>query len=305
MPIDPRRLVILRAVNHYGGVVGAAEALHISPSAVSQQLAVLERETGFVLIDRSRRGGQRSIEFTTAGRRLVAHADAVVQVLGDAEAELGALADTVSGSVTLAAFVTVLRAFAGDAIIAIAEQHPGISLSVHQLDESSAAADVLAGRTDVALVEDDAQRRRTVARGLHYEALYDDPFRVVVPVDWPEFDDLAGIADRPWVDGAPGSAVGQAMRRVRHASALQLPAAHRCHDFTAALLLVSAGFAAALIPELALRWAGGDRVREVVLPGLGARRIGVLYRRSRNEPTPVVRAVLDELRQAATRATRG
>lgn len=305
MPIDPRRLVLLRAVNHYGGVVGAAEALHVSPSAVSQQLAVLERETGFVLIDRSRRGGQRSIEFTTAGRRLIAHADAVVQVLDDAEAELGALADTVSGSVTLAAFVTVLRAFAGDAIVATAEQHPGITLSVHQLDESTAAADLLAGRTDAALVEDDAQRRRTVPRGLHYEALYDDPFRVVVPVGWPEFDDLAGIADRPWVDGAPESAVGQAMRRVRHASTLQLPAAHRCHDFTAALLLVSAGFAAALIPELALRWAGVDRVREVVLPGLGARRIGVLYRRSRNEPTPVVRTVLDELRQAATRATRG
>ncbi|HET6877367.1 MAG TPA: LysR family transcriptional regulator [Jatrophihabitans sp.] len=305
MRIDPRRLVVLRAVNRHGGVVGAAEALHISPSAVSQQLAALERETGFVLIDRSRRGGQRAIEFTTAGRRLVTHADALVQVLDDAEAELGTLADTVAGGVTLAAFVTVLRAFAGDAITSIAEHHPAIRLSVHQLDESTAAGDLLSGRTDVALVEDDAQRRRVVARGLRYEPLYDDPFRVVVPFDWPEVDDLADLADRPWIDGAPGSAVGQAMRRVRHTTALRLPPAHRCHDFTAALLLVSAGFAAALVPVLALQWAGPESVRELALPGLGARRIGVLYRRSRNEPSPVVRAVLEELRQAATRATQG
>ena len=69
MEIDPRRLIVLRAVERHGGVVAAAAALHISPSAVSQQLVLLERETGFALIDRSRRGGHRSIQFTTAGRR--------------------------------------------------------------------------------------------------------------------------------------------------------------------------------------------------------------------------------------------
>ncbi|SHH02139.1 DNA-binding transcriptional regulator, LysR family [Jatrophihabitans endophyticus] len=299
MELDPRRLVVLRAVDRYGGVVGAAAALRVSPSAISQQLAMLERETGFVLIDRSRRGGQRSVEFTTAGRRLVGHADALVQVLDDAEADLGTLAATISGRVTLAAFVTVLRAFAGAAIVTVAQDHPGIDLSVHQLDDSTAAEDLLAGRTDLALVEDDAQRRRSVPRGLHYEPLYDDPFRVVVPIDWPEFDDLASIAERPWIDGSPGSAVGQAMRRVRHTSALRLPAAHLCQDFTAGLVLVSAGFAAALVPVLALWGADRERMRDVALPGLGSRRIGVLYRRSRNEPTPAVRTVLDELRAAA------
>lgn len=302
MEIDPRRLVVLRAVDRYGGVVGAAAALRVSPSAVSQQLAMLERETGFVLVDRSRRGGQRSLEFTTAGRRLVAHADSLVQVLDDAEADLGTLAATVSGRVTFAAFVTALRSFAGEAIIAVASHHPGIELSVHQLDDSTAADELLAGRTDLAMVEDDAQQRRPVPRGLHYEALYDDPFRVAVPVDWPEFDDLSAIAERPWIDGSRTSAVGQAMRRVRHTSALRLPAAHLCQDFTAALALVSAGFGAALVPVLALFGTPTERVREVALPGLGSRRIGVLYRRSRNEPTAAVRTVLDELREAATHA---
>lgn len=304
MSIDPRRLVVLRAVDRYGGVVGAAEALHVSPSAVSQQLAMLERETGFGLIDRSRRGGQRSIEFTTAGRRLVAHADTVVQVLDDAEAELNALADAVTGPVIFAAFVTVLRGFAGTAIVDLAHRHPGLDLSVHQLNDSTAAADVLAGRTDLALVEDDAQRRRAVPRGLRYEALFDDPFRVVVPDGWPEFDDLAIVAERPWIDGPTESAVGQAMRRVRQTSALKLPAAHLCQDFTAALVLVSAGFGGAFVPVLALTASASTGVREVTLAGLGSRRIGVLYRRSRNEPTPVVRTVVDALRAAAADAAR-
>ena len=303
MQIDPRRLVVLRAVDRHGGVVGAAAALHVSPSAVSQQLALLERETGFVLVDRSRRGGQRAIQFTAAGRRLIAHADALVQVLEDAAAELRAWTAQVSGPVTLAAFVTALRGFAGAAMIALARAHPGISLAVHQLNDATAADDVLAGRTDLALIEDDAQRRRPVPRGLRYEALYDDPFRVVVPVDWPEFDDLAIVADRPWVDGPPGSAVGQAMRRVRRTSTLRLPAAHLCQDFTAALVLVSAGFAGAFAPALALRPAAPENVRVLTLPGLGSRRIGVLYRRSRNEPTPAVRTVLEAMRRAAADAS--
>jgi DNA-binding transcriptional LysR family regulator len=299
MNIDPRRLVVLRAVDRHGGVVGAAAALHVSPSAVSQQLALLERETGFVLVDRSRRGGQRSVQFTPVGRRLIAHADALAQVLDDAASELSAWADEVTGPVTLAAFVTALRGFGGDALMSLARAHPGLNLAVHQLDESTAAADVLAGRTDLALVEDDAQRPRAVPRGLRYEALYDDPFRVVVPAGWPEFDDLAIVAERPWVDGPPGSAVGQAMRRVRRTSVLRLPAAHLCHDFTAALVLVAAGFAGAFVPELALTAPTLDGVRVVTLAGLGSRRIGVLSRRSRNEPTPAVRTVIEALRAAA------
>ena len=71
MSLDPRRLVVLHAVDRHGSVVGAAAALRVSPSAVSQQLAALERESGFVLVDRSQRGGQRAIEFTSAGRRLL------------------------------------------------------------------------------------------------------------------------------------------------------------------------------------------------------------------------------------------
>ncbi len=299
MGIDPRRLVVLRAVDRWGGVGAAAAELRVSPSAVSQQLAMLERETGFTLIDRSRRGGQRSIEFTPAGRRLVAHAYDLVQVLDDAEAELGSLADAVTGPVVISAFFTVLRGFAGTALVELSHTHPGLQPRVLNIDESAAAADVLAGRVDLALVEDDAQQRRTPPRGLHYEALADDPYRIAVPVDWPKFDELADLTDRPWIDGPPDSATGQAMARFRRTTGLALPAPHLCREFTAALAMVAAGLAGALVPELALTASAPADVRVVALPGLGARRIGVLYRRSRNEPTPAVRAVLAAFRAAA------
>ncbi len=299
MKIDPRRLVVLRAVDRYGGVVGAASALRVSPSAISQQLVALEHETGFALVDRSRRGGQRSIEFTTAGRRLIGYADRISEVLDEAEAELGALADSVTGPVSVAAFFTVLRGFVGAALVDLATTHPGLLPRVVQLDEPGSIADLQAGRLDLVVVEDDAQRRRSVPRGLHYEALADDPFRVAVPVDWPEFDDLAVVAERPWIDGPPGSALGNAMARVRRTTGQLLPAAHQCHEFTAALAMVSAGLAGAFVPELALAAAAPENVRVVAVPGLGARRIGVMYRQSRREPTPAVRAVLDALRAAA------
>lgn len=300
MNLDPRRLVVLRAVDHYGGVVGAAAALHVSPSAVSQQLAALERETGFALVDRSRRGGQRALEFTIAGRRLVGYADQLVEVLAEAEAELGALADSVAGPVAIAAFFTVLRGFGGSALVELAQSHPGLQPHVVQLDEPGSITDLQAGRLDLVVVEDDAQRRRVVPRGLHYEPLADDPFRVAVPLDWPEFDELSAVADRPWIDGQPESALGQAMARVRRTTGVRLPAAHRCHEFTAALAMVANGLAGAFVPELALAASAPADVRVVALPGIGARRIGVLYRRSRREPTPAVRAVLDALRAAAT-----
>lgn len=299
MSIDPRRLVVLSAVDRYGGVVGAAHALHVSPSAVSQQLAMLESEAGFVLVDRSRRGGQRSIELTTAGRRLVAHAYDLVKVLEDAEGDLAALAEDISGAVTLSAFFTVLRGFAGHALVELARTYPALKPHVVNLDDGAAVEDVQAGRIDLALVEDDAQARRAVPRGLHYETLADDPFRVAVPIGWPEFDDLASVADRDWIDGPRDSATGQAMARVRRTTGLRLPAPHLCAEFTAALAMVAAGLAGAILPELAFAASAPADIRVIALPGLGARRIGVVYRRSRNEPTPLVRVMIDALRTAA------
>jgi DNA-binding transcriptional LysR family regulator len=302
MSLDPRRLMVLRAVDRYGGVVGAAEILRVSPSAISQQLAALERDTGVTLIDRSRRGGQRPVELTAAGRRLANHAAQLGLVLEEAEADLAAFAGAAVGPVTVAAFFTVLRGYVGPTLTRLARTHPGIRPRVVELDEPSALPDLHAGTIDLVFVEDDAQRRRTTPPGLHYEALLDDAFRLAVPVDWPEINDLADIADRPWVDGPADSALGQALARLRRTTGMSFPAAHSCSEFTAALAVVGAGLGGAFVPELALSVISPQPgARIVTFPGIGSRRLGVLYRRSRHEPTPAVRAVLDVLHEVIAR----
>jgi DNA-binding transcriptional LysR family regulator len=298
MSLDPRRLMVLRAVDRHGGVLGAAEVLRVSPSAISQQLAALERDAGLALVDRSRRGGQRPIELTAAGRRLAGHAALLGQVIDEAEADMAALAGAVVGPVTVAAFFTVLSGYVGPALTRLARTQPGIRVRVIELDEPKALPDLHAGTIDLVFVEDDAHHRRRPPTGLHYEALLDDAFRLAVPVDWPEVSDLADIADRPWVDGPPGSALGQALTRLRQTTGMAFPAAHSCNEFTAALAVVGAGLAGAFVPELALAVISPQPgVRILTPPGIGARRLGVIYRRSRHEPTPIVRAVLDVLHE--------
>jgi DNA-binding transcriptional LysR family regulator len=298
MSLDPRRLMVLRAVDRHGGVVGAAEVLRISPSAISQQLAALERDAGVALVDRSRRGGQRPIELTAAGRRLAAYAAQLGLVLDEAEADMAAFAGAAVGPVTVAAFFTILSGYVGPALTRLARTHPGIRVRVIELDEPQALPDLHAGAIDLVFVEDDAQHRRKPPAGLHYEALLDDAFRLAVPVDWPEVSDLADIADRPWVDGPPTAALGQALARLRRTTGMAFPAAHSCNEFTAALAVVGAGLAGAFVPELALAVISPQPgVRILTPPGIGARRLGVLYRRSRHEPTPAVLAVLDVLHE--------
>ena len=211
---------------------------------------------------------------------------------------MAAFAGVAAGPVTVAAFFTILSGYVGPALTRLARIHPGIRVRVIELDEAQALPDLHAGAIDLVFVEDDAQHRRRPRAGLHYEALLDDAFRLAVPVDWPEVFDLSDIAERPWVDGPPGSALGQALARLRGTTGMAFPAAHSCNEFTAALAVVGAGLAGAFVPELALAVISPQPgVRIVTPPGIGARRLGVLYRKSRHEPTPTVRAVLEVLHE--------
>src|SRR5499425_1738874 len=171
MTLDPRRLLVLRAVDRHGGVVGAAEVLRVTPSAISQQLAALERDAGVALVDRSRRGGQRPVELTAAGRRLAGYAAQLDQVLQEAEADIAAFASAAVGPVTVAAFFTILSGYVGPALTRLARTHPGIRVRVIELDEPQALPELHAGTIDLVFVEDDEQIRRRPPAGLHYEAL--------------------------------------------------------------------------------------------------------------------------------------
>src|ERR671920_1340718 len=119
--LDVRRLRVLREVAARGSFSAAAEALAYTQSAVSQQIAALEREAGTTLVERNARG----VRLTDAGRALVAHADVILTRLADAEAELEAIAGARGGRVRIVSFPSAGATIAPRAIGRFRERHPG------------------------------------------------------------------------------------------------------------------------------------------------------------------------------------
>src|ERR687893_1699053 len=124
--LDVRRMRVLREVAARGSFSAAADALAYTQSAVSQQMAALEREAGTRLVERSARG----VRLTEAGRALVRHADVILARLADAEAELEAIAGLRGGRVRLVSFPTAAATLMPRAIAMFRERHPGVELSL-------------------------------------------------------------------------------------------------------------------------------------------------------------------------------
>lgn len=148
--LDVRRLRLLRELAYRGTIAAVAEALTFTPSAVSQQLAALEREAGVALLERT----GRRVALTPAGVTLVRHAEAVLERLEQAAAELAAAKGDLSGTVRIGAFPTATRAILPSALAALARSHPGLDPMVDEVDPAEVAPRLRAGELDVALVHE-------------------------------------------------------------------------------------------------------------------------------------------------------
>src|SRR5487761_121682 len=147
--LDLRRLWLLKEFAARGSISGTAAVLGYTPSAVSQQLAALEREAGATLLDRT----ARSAELTDAGRRLATHAEIILAQVEAAEADLSAQEREPSGRVSVAAFPTAAVAFA-PALVRSLRAHPGVTLLLRQTQQDEGLRGVRSGEVDVALVDD-------------------------------------------------------------------------------------------------------------------------------------------------------
>src|SRR6188474_1095448 len=139
--LDVRRMRVLREVANRGSIAAAAQALSFTPSAVSQQLATLERETGVALVER----GPRSVRLTEAGHALVEHADEILARLQTAEADLQALAGLSRGTLRVASFPTAYATILPAAIIEFRRRHPDVELHLTEADSRAGLTRVKAG----------------------------------------------------------------------------------------------------------------------------------------------------------------
>lgn len=298
MRLDPRRLAVLLAVQNAGGLTAAAVALHLTPSAVSQQLAALERETGATLVDRSRGGGRRPLTLTAVGRRLAEHAATVSDALAAAEQELAAMTGRAHGSVRVSAFATVVEQLLGPAIALMADDEGDVRVRVLDLDEDPGLSAVHTGEIDIALVESHGAEAARGERGLSYTWLIDDPYLVAAPAAWGPLD-LDQLLGRTWVSGPEGSAARRALDLLASSAGAALRREHEVLRYPAALALVAAGLGSAVVPAMAVTEPRTDGVRLVETAHAGARSIGAVHRVHRYGPSPAVLSLLQALRRVA------
>lgn len=290
MNIDPRRLGVLLVVARHNSVVAAAEDLHVSPSAVSQQIARLEAETRVTVLDRHPTG----VTLTPAGRALMEAAEAIESELGRARQTLLEMGGAVTGTVRVGAFASVIRAILVPLLIELDERLPGVDLVVHEVLPEDAEPALRSGDLDVIVLERDATIRSTVPRGLGEVPLMDEPWYLITPSALPEPRTLNDTAHRPWLDLDVTTAAGRAFRRVTAGLGVDR-APHRAVDFGAALALVAAGLGTTVLPWLAVRGNVPDGAAALRLAGLGSRRLVLRHRSTRGEPTEAVRAVVDAM----------
>ncbi|WP_447004946.1 LysR family transcriptional regulator [Saccharothrix isguenensis] len=309
--IDPRRLRVLRALADHGTVTAAAQALHLTPSAVSQQLAALESEVGHPLL---RRRGRR-VSLTAAGELLVGHANAVAAELERAQATLAAFTSGTTGPVEVGSFASAITQVVAPALAALRVSAPGVTLRVRDVEGHASVPLLLDGEIDLAITEE--YRLRTDDRRLTRFPLYTEPFDVVLPpghrlagrsdaadvdpadvdpadVDPADVDvadvDLADLADDDWVVTLPGNPVRDVVQLACEHAGFAPRITHTSDDFRAIDALVRAGAGVALVPR--------NAVRGVPVRGTAPLRRVVAAVRRGSEEHPLIRLVRDALLDA-------
>jgi DNA-binding transcriptional LysR family regulator len=301
MATDPRRLAFLLAVHRAGGVLAAADLLHVTPSAVSQQIARLEAEEGYPVLDR----GPRGVTLTAAGRVLADAAERIEAELLEARQAIAALGEAVTGTVRVGSFQTAIRAVVAPMLGRLAEEHPGVQVDVAEHEAAEQLRMLRAGDLDVVLLERDVDADTPAPRGAHDVPLLEEPWRLVVPASMPTPERIDDLRDATWLRAESGTAADRAMRRLARTLGTTFTTRHTFFDFGTALALVAAGQGVAMLPALALRGEGTggrdvpDGVEVVGLPGLGSRRLVARHRSTRHEPGPAVRAVVDAMADVA------
>ncbi|MFD9502387.1 LysR family transcriptional regulator [Streptomyces sp. NPDC060035] len=299
--LDLRRMQLLRAVITSGSVTAAARNLGYTPSAVSQQMAALEKEAGITLLERSGRG----VRPTDAGRLLNEYATLIGNHAAEAETALADLRAGRTGQVAIRYFASAGAALVAPALAQLRREQPGVQTELKLSDPADPLPEVKDGRADLALVV--RPRDQPAVDGIRFVSLLDDKYLVVLPEEHrlaaQREIELTDLADEPWIrSDRPGPCLDPVLDAC--ASAGFSPGfVVESEDHATAQAFVAAGLGIALIPELGI----GDphpavAVRRVRNPE-PVRSIHAAVRESSPAEQPALRGLLDALRTTAAART--
>jgi DNA-binding transcriptional LysR family regulator len=249
--LDLRRLRLLRELARRGTIAAVAEALSYSPSAVSQQLAALEKEAGVRLLEPA----GRRVRLTAQADLLVAHTDVLLEEMERAEAALAQSLNETVGTLRIAAFQTAVLVLVPHALSELERQYPSLRVEVTELEPEVALPALVAGEFDLVLGEEYPGQPLPRPRETERHDLLTDELRLITPTGWSERS-LPSLAARPFVMEPVGTTAREWATAACRQAGFEPDARYTTTDLQIHLRLVESGLAAALLPDLS---GAGDR----------------------------------------------
>lgn len=287
---------VLREVALRGSFSAAADSLSFTQSAVSQQIAALEREAGAVLVERSARG----VRLTDAGAAVVRHAEGILARLAEAEAELEAIAGLRGGRLRTAAFESAAGTIMPVAVAQFAAQHPGVELSMTLMEPEDSLVALRSGDIDLALTVGSGAPGDLEAGGVIHHHLLEDPLYLVLPDGHPLARRrglrLADVAEEPWIGGEPDCECTRMITDACLRHGFHPRIAFETDDYSAVQGFVAAGVGVSLIAELGLRTVRDDIVVRPLGRDAPVRQIFATTLKGYRSPATL--AMVDVLREA-------
>ncbi|MFF6996502.1 LysR family transcriptional regulator [Streptomyces sp. NPDC008313] len=294
--LNLERLRTLDALARHGSVSGAAEGLHVTTSAVSQQMAKLEREVGQRLLAKNGRG----VRLTDAGKLLAEHAARILSQVELAQSDLEAQRGQVVGELRLSAFPTGARGLFPGALAALRADHPSLRVRSCELEPEAGVAGVVRGDLDLAVVLDWYNKPMPLPDGLVKAAILDDPADVAMPVGHPlagrDEVDLTEFADDEWITWGEGEFCHEWLIFTLRSKGVEPRIGHRAAETHTQLALVAAGLGVCIAPLLGRR-PMPDTVVTVPLRQRVRRHVYVVWRADADR-RPSIRAAVQALRTA-------
>lgn len=293
--LDVRRMRVLREVAAQGSITGAADALSFSPSAVSQQIRVLEAEAGVTLIERL----PRCVRLTTAGEALVGHTEFILARLEQAEEEIRQIAGLRGGRLRLATFRTAGETLVAEALTYFRNRFPEVELSLIEGEPEDYIPLLRSNEIDVALTFEYDHIPFGRDESVDRVPLCSDPIRIALGRDHPlaANDEVAleELADDSWISSTPNIAVHRFTERACASAGFEPQIAFETDDYHVAQSFVAGGLGVAFLPLMAARSLHPEVVLRPIRGGSLARRILAVHRTG-GDRSPSVAAMLEVLR---------
>ncbi|MEV6748919.1 LysR family transcriptional regulator [Streptomyces sp. NPDC051080] len=294
--LNLERLRTLDALARHGSVSSAAEGLHVTTSAVSQQMAKLEREVGQQLLAKNGRG----VRLTDAGRLLADHAARILSQVELAQSDIEAQRGEVVGEIRLSAFPTAARGLFPAALLALRRDHPELRVRTRELEPEDGIRAVIRGDIDLAVVLDWSNKRLPVPAGLAKAELLDDAPDIAMPAGHRlagrDEVDLEEFAEDDWVSWPEGEFCYDWLMFTLRSKGIEPRIAHLAGEHHTQLALIAAGMGVCVAPRLG-RGPVPDAVRLVPVRQKMRRHVHAVWRTDADR-RPSIRAAVKALRAA-------